>query len=327
MDSEESYTIRFMEHVNRKKNSPFEVHAFTDGEKLKDYAKNHRIEILLISEHDMQEDTASVRAGQIIVLTDGIDSGGLYPNVCKYQASSVVMREVMQTYGMTAGEENAGAGTILKPPMKIAGVFSPVSRCLKTSFALTLGQCLAKNRAVLYLNFEASSGFRNLLRDHWERDISDVIYYIRRGERNITSRLLPLICEIGPMGFVPPSPSPAEVYGVRPEEWHVLFSSLRRDSSFETLILDLGELPLICPEILEECDVIYMPVKEDDMASAKVKEFGEELKARGTDLTDRIRFLHLGEISINLSGEKWAEHLPYGPLGKIAEERIATDFM
>ena len=48
---------------------------------------------------------------------------------------------------------------VLKKTMVIIGVFSPLGRCLKTSFALALGQILAKERAVLYLNLESYSGF------------------------------------------------------------------------------------------------------------------------------------------------------------------------
>ena len=177
----------------------------------------------------------------------------------------------MEVYGQKAEEgDGRGSGAILKPPTRITGIFSPVARCMKTSFALAIGQCLARTKAVLYLNFEAPSGLNVLLGDSWERDISDVIYYIRRGERNIAPRLLPLVREIGTLGFVPPSPSPAEIYSVTADEWHQLFLSLRRDSAYESLVLDRGELPLVCPEILEECDIIYMPVLDDPFARAKI---------------------------------------------------------
>ena len=325
MDSEESYAIHFMEHVNRKKTTPFEVHAFTDKAKLMEYAATHRIEILLISEHDLEEN-CRIPAGQIIVLTDGADSGGLYPNVCKYQASSAVMREVMEVYGQQARDEGGREqGAVLKPPMKIVGVFSPVGRCMKTSFALALGQCLAGMKATLYMNFEAASGLRHLLKCEWERDISDVIYYIRRGERSITARLLPLIREIGALGFVPPSPSLSEICSVTADEWSVLFGSLRRDSSYEVLVLDLGELPLINPDILEECDLIYMPVRDDAVAKAKLTEFREKAEQMESDVASRLIPVRISAGSAPLGGRDFAEQLPYGPVGKFARERILKD--
>ena len=177
---------------------PFEVHAFTDKEKLLEYVTAHHVEILLISEHDLEEG-CEYPAGQIIVLTDRSSGNGLFPNVCKYQSSSQVMREVMEVYGRQCGGIEIDRGVIIKPPMKIAGVFSPVARCGKTSFALALGQNLARVKPTLYLNFEAGSGMKVLLNGSWERDLSDIIYYIRRGEKNIAARLLPLIREQSPL--------------------------------------------------------------------------------------------------------------------------------
>ena len=126
MDSEETYAIRFMEHINRKKITPFEVHAFTDPEKLREYTGTHHVEILLISEHDLEEGCV-YPVSQVIVLTDHSGQTGLYPNVFKYQASSQVMREVMEVYGRRAEEVTPGAAAVLKPPMKTLGVFSPIA--------------------------------------------------------------------------------------------------------------------------------------------------------------------------------------------------------
>ena len=324
MDSEESYAIRFMEHINRKKTTPFEVHAFTDKEKLQEYVASHRVEILLISEHDLEEG-CSYPASQIVVLSDRSDHNGLYPNVCKYQASSAVMREVMEAYGKCSEDREGSADAVIKPPMKIVGVFSPVGRCGKTAFSLALGQCLARQKASLYFNFETDSGLRSLLKETWDRDISDIIYYLRRGDRNLTVRLLPIIRELGSLGIVPPCPSPLELYGVETEEWHRLFESLRRDSSYEILILDLGELPLFNPEILDECDLIYMPVKEDETARAKLSQFEQELKYRDLDLRSRTRHLQIPHVRQLSSSVRWIERLPFGPIGHYAEEWMSRD--
>lgn len=324
MDSEEFYAVRFMEHVNRKKTTPFEVHAFTDKEKLQEYVTSHRVEILLISEHDLEEG-CTYPAGQIVVLSERSDQNGLYPNVCKYQASSAVMREVMDVYGRSIEDKGSPGCAVIKPPMKILGVFSPVGRCGKTTFALALGQCLAKSKAALYFNFETDSGLRQLMRGTWDRDISDLIYYIRRGDRNLTVRLLPLIRELDSLGIVPPCPSPTELYEVQTEEWHCLFESLRRDSSYEVLILDLGELPLFNPEILDECDLIYTPVKNDETARAKISQFEDELRSRDLDMSSRIRYLQIPQMKKPASSGRGMERLSFGPIGQYAEEWMSRD--
>ena len=87
---------------------------------------------------------------KIVILSEGVHPPELdrYPSVYKYQASSDVVREVMACYG---AEKNVAPAVfpVSKKTTEIYGIYSPLGRCLKTSFALTLGQILARDRAVL----------------------------------------------------------------------------------------------------------------------------------------------------------------------------------
>ena len=48
-DLEVDYALNFMDYMNRKKNIPFEIQAFTSVENLIAYGKQTHIELLLIS--------------------------------------------------------------------------------------------------------------------------------------------------------------------------------------------------------------------------------------------------------------------------------------
>ena len=154
-DLEVDYALNFMDYMNRKKNIPFEIQAFTSVENLIAYGKQTHIELLLISGRAMCREVRDLDIGKIIILSEGVHPPELdqYPSVYKYQSSSDVLREVMACYGAekkTVADQIA----VLKKTTEIIGIFSPLGRCLKTSFALTLGQILAKERAVLYLNMD-----------------------------------------------------------------------------------------------------------------------------------------------------------------------------
>ena len=60
---------------------------------------------------------------------------------------------------------------------KVLGVYSPVGRCLKTSFALTMGKLLAQEERVLYLNLEEFSGLSVLMKEEYKSDLSDLLYF------------------------------------------------------------------------------------------------------------------------------------------------------
>ena len=103
----------------------------------------------------MKEEIRRYPIRQIIILSEGVHSPVLdqYPAVYKYQSSEKVIREVMACYGVENGVDTSPA-LLPKKEMRIIGIYSPVGRTQKTSFALTMGQILAKERAVLYLNME-----------------------------------------------------------------------------------------------------------------------------------------------------------------------------
>lgn len=60
------------------------------------------------------------------------------------------------------------------------GVYSPIGRCGKTGFAVTLGQVLAKDSKVLFLSLEEFSGFSQMMGTQYSGSFSDLVYYSRQ---------------------------------------------------------------------------------------------------------------------------------------------------
>lgn len=60
-------------------------------------------------------------------------------------------------------------------------------------FALTLGQILAKERAVLYLNMEEYSGFEELMGKGFAHNLSDLLYYVRQDNQNLLYKMNSMI--------------------------------------------------------------------------------------------------------------------------------------
>ena len=260
-DLEVDYALNFMDYMNRKKNIPFEIQAFTSVENLIAYGKQTHIELLLISGRAMCREVRDLDIGKIIILSEGVHPPELdqYPSVYKYQSSSDVLREVMACYGAekkTVADQIA----VLKKTTEIIGIFSPLGRCLKTSFALTLGQILAKERAVLYLNMEEYSGFEELMGKGFAHNLSDLLYYVRQDNQNLLYKMNSMIQTINNLDYVPPVQMPADIRTTAWQDWERLFQMLILDSSYEVIVLDIG-----CGidenfQLLDMCKKIYMPV-------------------------------------------------------------------
>lgn len=202
------YARNFMEYLNQKRNIPFEVHAFSSAEMFLEFAKNNETEILLISDKAMKEEIRRYPIRQIIILSEGVHSPVLdqYPAVYKYQSSEKVIREVMACYGVENGVDTSPA-LLPKKEMRIIGIYSPVGRTQKTSFALTMGQILAKERAVLYLNMESYSGFERLLECSYDRGMSDILYYARQENQGIIYKLGGMVQSMQNLDYLPPAAS------------------------------------------------------------------------------------------------------------------------
>lgn len=63
-DLEVDYALNFMDYMNRKKNIPFEIQAFTSVENLIAYGKQTHIELLLISGRAMCREVRDLISGR-----------------------------------------------------------------------------------------------------------------------------------------------------------------------------------------------------------------------------------------------------------------------
>lgn len=320
-DVDPYYADRFAEFVNLREKLPFIVMPFSSLERLKKYAKEHSVEVLLIHDKIPGSELEQIPAGQIITLSEGetLQTDESYPSVYKYQSSDSIVREVMATYCETP-KPISNLSTGIKA--WIVGIYSPVKRCLKTSFGLTMGQLLARDSKVLYLNFEEFSGLSQLTNASYREDLSDVLYYFRQ-ESCTWMRLGSVIHSWGDMDYIPPARYPEDLYQIEGTDLARLVRQIGAESDYETLILDLGQMGKRSVEIMETCDIVYMPVKEDTVSAAKIHEFDQYLKAAGKEeLADRIHKVKLPYHNSFGRKDSYIEQLLWGELGDYVRQLL-----
>lgn len=333
MDSGGDYAARFMKYANRRKSNPFRVSAFTDWEELLRYVGTHRVEVLLISEEDARSHSGDMEeissAGKVILLTENAEKDPEHPTVFRYQACSGIIREVMVIYGMTTKSlESPG---VLKARTVFVGVYSPVGRIGKSLFSRSLAEILSATRSTLFMDLQAFSGREgaemrtsgpetpevgkmsgtgeeippgpvpmDLLGEESDADaggcLEDLLYHLMNGEENLNPRILAAVTEKNGVSCLPAVMNPAELMKVSEEDWIRLFRSIRRDSPYETVVLDLGLLPAAVPSLLEECDIIYMPCLPDHTSRKKAAEALACIAKYRQDLTGDVLRLDFGGI-------------------------------
>lgn len=326
-DTEIEYAYHFMEYLMKKKNIPFEIQAFTSPEVLADFARSHPVEILLISDKAITEEIRQLPIRQIILLSEGVHDPSLdqFPAVYKYQSSDNVIREVMACYGVE-NEVVVGQNQVTKKEMRIIGVYSPVGRTQKTSFALALGQILGRDRAVLYLNLESYSGFEQLLETHFDRGLSDILYYARQQNSGIVYKIAGMVQTIQNLDFLPPALFPMDIQTTKYEEWLWLFRQLEQNSSYEVLILDLGDAVCDLYQLLDYCTEIYVPIRQDVISMAKIAQFEQTLQLwDSASVMEKIRKIRIPFCAAGKTGKAWVEELAWSELGDYVRKLLHGD--
>lgn len=320
-DRDPFYAERFADYANQKEHIPFAVISFSSAERLCHYLERQNAEILLLGDTAQEPDRYKRQVKQIITLNDGCLSAQFaqYPTIYKFQAADNILREVM---ALCESEPGIPAGGSRMSRCTVAGIFSPVNRCGKTSFSLTYAQTLAKDSRTLYVNLEDCSGFFELLPHEGQGDFSDVLYYFRQNMLSKT-KLGAVIHSAGEMDYIPPARYPEDLFETDADELMAVLRHMAAEGGYQTLVVDLGTLGKPAAPILAICDVIFMPVLEDAVSSAKIAEFEKYLEISGQlAAAERIHKLALPAARLTGTGGSWLEQLLWGEMGDYVRRMV-----
>lgn len=185
-DPEEGYAQALAYYLMHKKEFSMEVQVYDEIEKVQEIAERTDIKILFIASEYEAKERRKVQAERKILLT-GPESSEVQDDetaLYKYQSGDKIVKLILESLEVP-GEENFLLGKISgKQPAKIIGVYSPVHRIGKTSYALKLGEELAVGSNALYLNLELYGGIGG----HFTGDgqnLSDLLYYAKQEKGNL----------------------------------------------------------------------------------------------------------------------------------------------
>lgn len=319
-DCEESYAYRLLDFINEKEGIPFEIHVFTREDKFFSYAEREEIECLLISENAFQQKIEQLKIPHIIILSENGNklSKSLF-HINKYQSCENLLREVMSYYTETVKDAEIILRTGTRK-MHIIGIYTPVGRCLQTTFSLTLGQMLARQYKTLYLNFETYSGLGRMLNRQFANDIADLTYYFSCVREKLFYRMESMIETINGLDFIPPVDVYQNLAGIRGTQWVDLFREIEKISEYEFLILDLSDSIMDLWEVLRNCDSVYTIIREDSLAAAKIEQYEKALESMNyEDITEKTRKWNLPFFK---QLPLYLEELTYGELAGYIKKEV-----
>jgi len=274
-DTEEEYAQLMTEFMRKQKNLPWELHTYTNVDTLLG-TEQSGLAMLVVAESAFRQELRGLAPGCLVVLGEsGVMRWEDISYVDKYQEAEEVFRQLLGVYMEIADIQLPFLRTNRKTVF--IGNYSPVHRCMQTSFAITMSLMLAKKHSTLYLNFEHYAGISELLPDMQTLDLADLLYFLNAQKDKFRLRLQTILKHKGALAYVPPMKSGQNLITVTAQEWLGLLEKIEELEEYEYVVLDLSESMQGLFEILRMCRHVYTLTREDRIARGKLLQYEQVL--------------------------------------------------
>lgn len=322
LDREEDFLYGITTYFQDKLGKSFDIYAFHTKEALLGFAREKRkkIDIYLGSSCLDDEEKREMQVGQIVRFSQG-QEGILMEGdeIYKYQPAERIMKEFLKICRFCTGI----FGTGFLDNTKMIGVYSPLGRCGKTSMALVMGQLLAQNYKVIYVNLEEWPGFERIIGVYDGMDISDLIYYIKQERENLGMYINGMLLEVNGLKILPPvkmAPDIQELGG----EVNKLLQEIAKSDTYDVILVDFGRQIKSMFPVLQDLELLYMPVLKDRISQTKLDEFFRFL--RSSDYAEMEKKIKQCKLRFTEQMEcETVEEMYYGSFGAYVAELLKEE--
>lgn len=292
------YADRLASYLESQETVALCPHVFVDAKECKKYLEHHLVEIILVDEEQkeaFQEDT-----GLVMLLSEDKVVKKEEELVCVYKYQRVdklvccILEWYVQSLQGNVGWQYPMAGK------KIVGVYSPVNRCGKTTFALLYSRMLAAKKKVLFMNLEPFSGLAGRVQFRENGNLSDVLYYIKERKETIFHYLQTGVENHDGLYILPPVLVQSDVGALEEEDWNWFFHELMGKSDYDVIVMELSSSMRDMQIGFQECSRLYVPSLRDSSSIVKLEEFKEYL-----DKTGQKKWLEEMQILYLPKGNDW----------------------
>ena len=323
-DSEAGYTESLARMLSQQKALPFEVRAFTDRKKMEAFLRARPVSLSLIAEKDFTQEMLSLPSERFVILSEdrgNPECAGL-EKIGKYQPFPAVFSQILAIaarYAYVLPSSGALRGT------QIIGVGSPLGRCGKTLFSLTLARLLADSRRTAFISLDPLSILPEILRTEDSASLSDLLFDLKTGRHGPPEKIPEICREWGPLSVLPPVRLPQDVFEMSPDDLLGLLEALGT-ACFETVIVDAGPLIFDPAPLLGVCTRFYMPVLPDPLSGIILRRFfGQTGRLPGAE-RDELRTVTLPTLPAgDISPDGLPDSLLFLPLSAFTMQLIRKE--
>lgn len=283
--TDETYLRRLMSAMNSNQELMLRTQMFTDVEVLYRYQEEHYLDVLIV---DSNVKLKKLDIDTIIYLTEEVSAD--VDKIYKFQSVNAMIKQIMAI----SGEKKA-----VCTDMSIIGIYSPVCDKNKLLTALSVARLYGRNKKTLYVNFEEFSGLTKELPAQ-SQDLSDVAYMYRDRVELVEQKLSEIVVKGMYFDYVAPVQCPTDISFVSTWQWLEIAKCVAKKGNYEVLVIDAGNLMQNPWQIIQLCNVVYMPKGQDVIIQNKIKAFERYLILIGKEiLMQKLCYLDLPGLELS----------------------------
>ena len=272
LDRNENYAVKLTEYINNRHALPYRALAFTSADALVECADAYDIEILVADEAFSDDGIERIGAKSCVVLAENAESDN--GRVCRYQAADDVIKDIIGNVSGYTSKSIAVSDT------KVVSVYSPATKCFKTTTALAVAIAYGRLGKTLFISLEQFAGLDGILRDD-RGGLSEAIYYYHIGGDNAYGKILSCSGSTHGFDYLSPVVCADDVADLTCDEIVKFVSMLAEKGGYLYIVADVGCVFNRPWKLLEVSDRIIMPEPLDYMGIRKVSQFEKYLMMSG----------------------------------------------
>ncbi len=334
-DYEQRYAMQMAEFFNQERCICFEAVGFNDRDTLKEYCREHSVRSIVVAKelweeinefiYEKEPDCVCIlltQTKEVEIDNQDTQTKEIINSIYKYQSMDQIKVQVLK---ILEAQKLISLFEGSKGNQKVIGVYSPVGRCLKTSFSIVLGQLISQEKQTLYLNFESFSGFCRIMQKDYEYNLIDFMYLLNSNPEKLVIKLGTMVEKIGTLDYIPPARSGSDLCEISGPDWQRLIRLLCEQTAYEVIILDLTDSVRGLMDLLRTCSKIYMIEKRDGVAMAKLEQFKMVLQEEAEEEIEKKLITCMLPMFREVPDH--FEDLPYSSLAEYVKKILAEDII
>lgn len=340
-DEESPYASQLMEYLSREQKPDIRIILFTSMEHLLSYIQEHILEVLLISEESFGAIGSKNNIRHILLLSDDVTLMGKehsledndltssdlsenigqtdtqYVRVFRYQKPGRIEERIKII--LRTGESQI-AKYQKEEAVQFYGIVSPEGGSGKTTFCLVLGQLLARNQRVLYIDLEDMGS--TLSGEENKGSMTELIYLIKQRRTDLMIKLQEMSIRAGEMDIITAVSCFEDLRELTNEDVDFLLQEIRACGVYQKVLFDIGFCGNVAFHIMRGCSRLYGTSLPWNAGHSKGSIYRKnlELAGYGNDY-ERIEWIDIPLDERILSKSLSLEHLVEGTMGAYINDR------